>query len=111
MHGKNQDTNSKRRRITKTEAAHSLMELHSSLVSETERTKLSAAYTLLDLENPCNRNENSTEAGSTGDINNEYKQVDPVVTTVENTENIKFKDVETQVNTMVNIKTIMFLKC
>ena len=102
MRVRNQKTNSKRRRITKTEAAHSLLELHSSLVSEAKRTKISAAYTLLNLEKPCHRNENSTEAGNTGD-NNGYAQEDPAVTTVENTENIKFKDVETQVNTMINI--------
>ena len=102
MRVKNQNTNSKRRRITKSEAAHSLLELHSSLVSEAERTKMSAAYTLLNLEGPCHRNEISTEAGSTDD-NNQYAQEDPVVTTVENTENINFKDVETQVNTMINI--------
>ena len=101
MRVKNQKTNSKRRRITKTEAAHSLLELHSplDLVSEAERTNISAAYTLLNLERPCHRNEISTEAGSTDD-NNEYGQEDPVVPTVENTENINFKDVETQVNTM-----------
>ena len=69
------------------------MELYSSLVSEAERTKMSAAYTLLNLERLCHRNEISTEAGSTDD-NNQYAQEDPVVTTVENTENINCKDVK-----------------
>lgn len=102
----NQDTKSKRRRITKTDAAYSLLELHSSLVNKTESKEMLAVYTLLDLEIPCHQNENNPASDSTHSTDNnvnEYTQEDHVDTTVENTENVKFKEVETQVNTMVNI--------
>ena len=106
MRVRNQDTKSKRRCITKTDAAYSLLELHSSLENRTKSEEL-AAQTLLDLESSCHGSENNTSHGST-DINNvifnenEYAQVETTadVLTVENTQN-KYKEFETQVNNLI----------
>ena len=101
---RNEDTKSRRQCITKTDAAYSLLELHSSLENRTKREEL-AAQTLLDLESSCHRSENNTSQSGT-DINNvnennEYTQVDTtVILTVENTEN-KYKEVETRVNNLI----------
>lgn len=70
------DTKWKRKRITKTEAARSLLELHSSLEKKSTESEELAAQALLDLE--CSR------------INN-IAQPD------ENLECIKYKEVNTQV--------------
>jgi hypothetical protein len=95
VHVKKEGAKAKRPRITKTDAAYSLLELQSSVVKK-EREEILAAHTLLDLENSWHQNENN--AASSTDTNHiEEYHAD------ETMENIKFKEVETQVNTIINI--------
>lgn len=71
-----QDTKWKRKRITKTEAAYSLLELHSSLEKNSTKSEELAARALLDLE---------------------CSQINNIVQPKENLECIKYKEVNTQV--------------